>query len=716
MKMFPGYLRGKTCILVTHQLQYLTSVSHIVLMQNGSVSAQGTYQDLQNSDTVFKNLLAADQEEVNEEHKYKRKLSFQTGDEFDLDSKAQEDEEHTAENQVKGNVSWKVFMKYITAGGGLPSLAFLIFMASLTQVFASGSDYWLNYWTNLEEYIYSNSTTADGTKPSFPFYFSRQVCITVFTILIIGTIVISLARSFLYFYICTRSSEWLHNTMFYSLTRSTMRFFSTNPVGRILNRFTRDMGLIDEILPSALLDVLQIGLTLIGIIAVVAIVNHWLLVPTIIVAVMFTFMRSFYLKTSRNVKRLEGITRSPVFTHLNASLQGLTTIRAFKAQRILEKEFDNHQDLHSSSWFIFIASERAFGFWLDIICLIYIAVITLSFLLLHDDWYGASVGLVITQSVTLTGMFQWGMKQSADLENNLTSVERVLEYCNLEKEPPLESTPDKKPPDTWPQEGKIVFSQVTMAYALSLPPVLKNLSFTVQPKEKVGIVGRTGAGKSSLITALFRLTEMQGDIIIDNINTSTIGLHDLRSKISIIPQEPVLFSGTLRNNLDPFQEFSDHVLWSALEEVELKEAVEDLPGKLNGTMSEGGSNFSVGQRQLICLARAILRNNKILVLDEATANVDPQTDILIQDTIRQKFSDCTVLTIAHRLHTVMDSDRILVMDAGTAVEFDHPHVLLKNKQGYLYKLVEQTGKTTAETLHNIAAANYQQTYEDNSNS
>lgn len=231
---------------------------------------------------------------------------------------------------------------------------------------------------------------------------------------------------------------------------------------------------------------------------------------------------------------------------------------------------------------------------------------------------------------------------------------------------------------------------------------MKNLNFTFLSQEKIGIVGRTGAGKSSLIAALFQLTETQGAILIDGRDTKYIGLHDLRSKISIIPQEPVLFSGTMRKNLDPFDEYTDKDLWSALEDVELKQAVTELAGGLNSKMSEGGTNFSVGQRQLVCLARAIIRNNKILVLDEATANVDPQTDALIQKTIRQKFADCTVLTIAHRLHTVMDSDKVMVMDAGTMVEFGHPHVLLQNRNGFLYGMVQQTGVAMTETLTKVA--------------
>ncbi|CAB0016955.1 unnamed protein product [Nesidiocoris tenuis] len=413
---------------------------------------------------------------------------------------------------------------------------------------------------------------------------------------------------------------------------------------------------------------LQIGLSLTGIITMVAVVNPWLLIPTSVCFVVFYFFRVFYLSTSRGVKRLEGTTRSPVFSHLNATIQGLTTIRAFKAQEILTKEFDNHQDLHSSAWYLFIASSRAFGFWLDLVCFIYIALVTLSFLFLADGkTYGGNVGFAITQAIGLTGMFQWGMRQSAELENSMTSVERVLEYSDLQSEPELESTPDKKPPPSWPNEGKIVFSNLRLRYCVGEPWVLKGLSFTIQPQEKVGIVGRTGAGKSSLISALFNLADNDGLIEIDGIDTSTIGLHDLRSKISIIPQEPFLFSGSIRKNLDPFDEYKDDILWHALEEVELKEVVKEMPRGLESTISEGGANLSVGQRQLVCLARAVVRNNKILIMDEATANVDPKTDDLIQKTIRRKFSQCTVLTIAHRLNTVMDCDKILVMSAGSMV-------------------------------------------------
>ena len=341
-------------------------------------------------------------------------------------------------------------------------------------------------------------------------------------------------------------------------------------------------------------------MSLLGIIVVVAIVNVWLLLPTLLIAIIFYFLRIIYLSTSRSVKRLEGITRSPVFSHLNASIQGLTTIRAFGAQQILETQFDNHQDLHSSAWYLFISTSRAFGYWLDVVCFIYIAIVTLSFLFMGTESYGGNVGLAITQALGLTGMFQWGMRQSAEMENQMTSVERVMEFSNLESEPPLDTPEEEKIDKEWPRRGEVVFDKLSLKYKEDDPPVLKEISFSIRAEEKVGIVGRTGAGKSSLIAALFRLAKTCGGrIVIDGVDITKLGLHQLRANISIIPQEPVLFSGTMRKNLDPFDEFSDEVLWKALEEVELKEAVAELPGGLSARMSEGGSNFSVGQRQLV---------------------------------------------------------------------------------------------------------------------
>lgn len=299
------------------------------------------------------------------------------------------------------------------------------------------------------------------------------------------------------------------------------------------------------------------------------------------------------------------------------------------------------------------------------------------------DSNASNVGLVITQALGLSGLVQWGIRVSAEIETFMTSVERVVEYSKVE----MESEDGDNKLKKWPNEGRIEFSDVNLKYATNSDYILSDINFIVEPKQKIGIIGRTGAGKSSIISTLFRLYKIGGRIIIDGQDIKNLKFNYLRSRISIIPQNPVLFTGTLRSNLDPNNEYSDECLWKALESAHVKDIIDDIESKID----EGGCNYSIGQRQLLCLARAALKRNKILILDEATANVDPQTDSLIQKTIREKFANCTVLTIAHRLDTVMDSDKILVLDKGRLIEYDCPMNLLNNENSRFYFMAKQAG-------------------------
>ncbi|KAM7361614.1 putative multidrug resistance-associated protein lethal(2)03659 [Cochliomyia hominivorax] len=737
-----GFLKDHIVVLVTHQLQFLQAADQIVIMDKGRVSAVGSYESLRESGLDFAQMLAdpekEDTTEVKSRSRSGSRLFDRQNSEVSINSAADSTIEENAmqvqESQEEGKIGLELYKKYFKAGGGFFMFIVMLVFCIMSQCLASSGDYFLSYWVNKKGTLeaerlqlaakHVNNTLYEETDRIIEPVSSHQLeaklstfldqynihidpemlDIYIFTFITVATIIITVTRSFLFFNVAMKASQNLHNSMFRGITRASMYFFNTNPSGRILNRFSKDMGQIDEILPAVMMDVIQIFLSLFGIVIVIAVVNPLYLIPTLILAIIFYNLRTFYLKTSRNVKRLEAITRSPIYSHLAASLTGLSTIRAFGAQRVLINEFDNHQDLHSSAFYLFISTSRAFGYWLDCFCVIFIAIITLSFFVFTPE-NGGDVGLAITQAMGMTGMVQWGMRQSAELENTMTAVERVVEYDDIEPEGELDSKEDKKPPKTWPEEGKIIFDQLSLRYFPDPKSeyVLKSLNFVIKPCEKVGIVGRTGAGKSSLINALFRLSFNDGSVIIDSRDTNDMGLHDLRSKISIIPQEPVLFSGTMRYNLDPFEEYSDAKLWEALEEVKLKEVVSDLPNGLQSKISEGGSNFSVGQRQLVCLARAILRENRILVMDEATANVDPQTDALIQTTIRSKFKNCTVLTIAHRLHTVMDSDKVLVMDAGQVVEFGSPFELLTESDRRIFQsMVKQTGKSTYENLFKVA--------------
>ncbi|XP_062563883.1 ATP-binding cassette sub-family C member 4-like [Armigeres subalbatus] len=713
------FLADKVCILVTHQLQYLNDVQHIILMDGGQMEAEGPYREIKK--TMMDSILALTPEESPDENVFDFQKFTAHTEPTNLDQEKQIEEK---ESQGEGSVDFSVYKTYISAINSWVWIFFISVLILLAQIAISSVDYFVAQWVNWEEslgnvnmsvIVKSENQTVEDI-PDTNILDSQQMgtnndderlqYIITYTILIGVFICLILQRTFSFFYVCLRISMNLHDRMFRGLTRATMHFFNNNPSGRILNRFSKDIGAIDTSLPMSLHDCLVFFLEMISVVALVSIVNYWFLAPTVVIAAIMFLLRKAYLDTSRVVKRIESVKRSPIFSHLNATLQGLSTIRAFRAQGTLSREFNNHMDENTSAWFIFITTTRAFALWLDFVCVIYIAVVTLSFLVAGKNTLGGSVGLAITQTISLIGMCQWGMRQSAELENEMVSVERVNEYTNLPSEPPLDTAPKYRPQSNWPEHGVVKFNNVDLRYSDGGDKVLKDLSFSIRSNEKIGIVGRTGAGKSSLIQALFRLAPYDGTIEIDDIDTKTLGLRDLRSKISIIPQDPILFSGTLRSNLDPFEEKGDAELWSALDQVELKEAVSSLAGGLECKMSDGGSNFSMGQRQLVCLARAILRSNKILVLDEATANVDPETDKLIQTTIRTKFADCTVLTIAHRLHTVMDSDRVLVMDAGRVVEFGHPHDLLHGPSGYLRRLVDQTGVANAALLIRIADENY----------
>ncbi|XP_034236432.1 probable multidrug resistance-associated protein lethal(2)03659 [Thrips palmi] len=723
------YLHGKTRILVTHQLQYLPFVDRVFVLNNGHLISEGTYLEIK--DMGLDSLLGSmahdpektdgNKEENEEASNHKSPLKRDSPSRLSIISSVSgHDSKRSSidpsmmeyvhpedpEERASGAVGWNIFMAYFKSAGNCFYVFLVLSSFVWCQLFASAGDYWITVWVQVEEVNHNATTTAtEEWYRQWPP--SRETCIYAYTAISLGTIVITLARSFLFFHLCCRASRRLHDDMFASITHAKMRFFYNNTSGRILNRFSKDMGAVDEILPLCMIDAFQIGAQLLGIMILVAFINYWLIIPMAIVSGLGLLIRNVFMTTSRSIKRLEGVTRSPVFSHMNASLNGLTTLRVTNMEVKLIEEFDHHQDLHSSAWYLFLATNRAFGYWLDQLCLVFITAVTFGFLIgSHLGVFGGNVGLAITQAISLTGMLQWGLRQEAEVENHMTSVERVLEYAKLPSEPPMESAPDKKPDPLWPKEGRVQLENLSLYYDSDDPPVLKNLNIVINPGEKVGIVGRTGAGKSSLISALFRLEELRGKIIIDGVDTGTIGVHDLRQKLSIIPQEAVLFNATMRKNLDPFDEHNDDAIWSALQETDLKGVVDELGYGLQSPIQEGGSNLSVGLRQLVCLARAILRNNRVLILDEATANVDPQTDKLIQKMIRNKFGDCTVLTIAHRLHTIMDSDKVLVMDAGCVAEFDHPHLLLQNKNGHLFKMVQQVGGATAQKLFSIAEESY----------
>ncbi|XP_005586156.3 ATP-binding cassette sub-family C member 4 isoform X4 [Macaca fascicularis] len=711
-------LHEKITILVTHQLQYLKAASQILILKDGKMVQKGTYTEFLKSGIDFGSLLKKDNEEseqlpvpgtptlrnrtFSESSVWSQQSSRPSLKDGAVETQDTENVPVTLsdENRSEGKVGFQAYKNYFRAGAHWIVIIFLILLNTAAQVAYVLQDWWLSYWANQQSTL--NVTVNGGGNVTMKLDLNWYL--GIYSGLTAATVLFGIARSLLVFYVLVNSSQTLHNKMFESILKAPVLFFDRNPIGRILNRFSKDIGHLDDLLPLTVLDFIQTLLQVVGVVSVAVAVIPWIAIPLVPLGIVFIFLRRYFLETSRDVKRLESTTRSPVFSHLSSSLQGLWTIRAYKAEERCQELFDAHQDLHSEAWFLFLTTSRWFAVRLDAICAMFVIVVAFGSLILAKTLDAGQVGLALSYALTLMGMFQWCVRQSAEVENMMISVERVIEYTDLEKEAPWEC--QKRPPPTWPHEGVIIFDNVNFMYSLDGPLVLKHLTALIKSREKVGIVGRTGAGKSSLISALFRLSEPEGKIWIDKILTTEIGLHDLRKKMSIIPQEPVLFTGTMRKNLDPFNEHTDEELWNALQEVQLKETIEDLPGKMDTELAESGSNFSVGQRQLVCLARAILRKNQILIIDEATANVDPRTDELIQKKIREKFAHCTVLTIAHRLNTIIDSDRIMVLDSGRLKEYDEPYVLLQNKESLFYKMVQQLGKAEAAALTETAKQVY----------
>jgi ATP-binding cassette subfamily C (CFTR/MRP) protein 4 len=670
------FLKDKLVVLVSHNVDYVKNADATVVLQNGRVEQCGKLTELNENefsppDDDTKNVRDGDVEE--EAPSEETKLITETTTERKV----------YHEEKKSGEVDSAVYKKYIRFGGGFFAffLVFCIFVAA--QVVMSYTDKLVSDWVNLEEKIF-NYTVANATNSTEDEELQQQrtKMFYMYSFMTVATAVTSLGRVVGLLLFGRSAAMKLHKYMISTIVNASMRFFDTNFIGNILNRFSKDLTTVDDAIPFAFYHVFRVLLVLIGIVTLIASVSPSSLILTGIFLVVLILLRRYCLRTSRSLKRLDALTRSPVVGHLNATLEGLTTIRAFKAEAILKDEFDRHQDLYTSASYVLVSSMRAFAFTLDTLCGFLIGFIIARFLIIDNDILAGHVGLAITQALNLTGTLQWGIRQWAEIENRMTSVERVLEYTEVKREnrQGLEL-------EDWPKRGEVKYENVFLSYTNSSENVLKNINFTVLPNEKIGIVGRTGAGKSSIIATLFRLYEVEGKITIDGVDTKTLSLDSLRANISIIPQDPVLFTGTIRDNIDPTRRYTDDEIWKAIDTANLKPLVPSLDFEI----IESGSNFSIGQRQLICLARALIQKNKIIVLDEATANMDPETDHLIHKTIRDNFEGCTVFTIAHKLHSILHSDKVMVMDKGEIVEYDAPEKLLEKKEGSFYRMATKAG-------------------------
>uniref|UniRef100_A0A669CUE5 ATP-binding cassette, sub-family C (CFTR/MRP), member 12 n=1 Tax=Oreochromis niloticus TaxID=8128 RepID=A0A669CUE5_ORENI len=545
------------------------------------------------------------------------------------------------------------------------------------------SNWWLSFWLNQGDGSPSN-TSSNATfmqddisqNPQLHFY---QL---IYGMTVIITALFATIKAFVYTNVTLNASCKLHDTI-------PMSFFDTTPSGQILNRFSKDQEDVDVEIPFHMAVFFQYSLLILY-----TIMNIVAVFPTLMVAVVIMGVLFILLLFTCQIKKMENISRSPWISHTTSSLQGLSTIHAYKIRDKHIEQFNYLNDINSNYCYLFSSAMCLLTFWLDFMATVMFTLVALFVVFSSNEVISPNrKALALSYSMLLTIVLRGVIKRSLEVEARFNSVERIEEYIKDCKSEAPRHVKEAQIPQDWPSSGGITFKDYKMRYRENTPIVLNGLDFFIHPGEKLGIVGRTGSGKSSLGVALFRLVEpAAGTILIDGVDIMSIGLQDLRSKLSVIPQDPVLFVGTVRYNLDPFNKSTDEEIWTALERSYMKGSILSLEGKLQAQVLENGENFSVGERQLICMARALLRNSKIILLDEATASTDPEMDVLIQKTIKKAFQDSTVLIIAHRINTVMNADRILVMDNGQVAELDHPDVL-KQRPGSLFSSLLAASKT-----------------------
>lgn len=660
-------------------------------------------------------------------------------------SKPAKDSLVQAEERLRGAVRARVYGKYITASttGLLLFLVTIMFFAvqmvrpprtsdtaraidiisspPCRQVSNFMNQYWLVLWT--EDY----DEDTGYKENSLPYY-------------LIGLMVISLclaassyARTYTMAALGVQSSRALHTRLLHSVLHAPMSFFDTHPIGRcaaaggqlhhlspwfsaqhltpsprdrsIITRFSKDLDQMDLMLPEQFGMFIFCVAMIITAMASIVTVTPWFALAIVPLGFIYIKIMEYYRNISRELKRLESISRGPVYAHFSETLGGLTTIRAYgETRRFVGLNMDK-VDRNLSSYYAMKASERWLSVRLEllgstiVLCSALLAVLSTTTGGINAGRAGFSIGFALS----ITGLLNWTVRMRSELENQMNSVERVLYYSEEIAQEAASHREDTAPGPEWPARGSLDVEGLKLRYRENTPLVLKGMSFSVGGREKVGVVGRTGSGKSSLMLALFRIVEREeGRVLLDGVDIGELGLSELRSQLSIIPQDPFMFSGTVRKNLDPFSAFKEADLWAALERVGLHKVVRNLPGGLDAAVSEYGSNFSVGQGQLMCLARVLLRRSKVLLLDEATSSIDFETDAVIQRTIREEFADCTILTIAHRLNTIIDSDRILVLDNGEVAEFDTPARLLRDRDSAFASLIREMGAATADKLRVLA--------------
>ena len=744
-------MQGRTCVLVSHNVALtLKSADWVVILENGRIKEQGEPIELLHKgslgeDSVVKSsILSRTASSVNltESNRIVDKSGSSSADAKATETKKGNEAKQktdgkliSEETKSNGVVSLDVYKWYSVFFGGFKMIFCLCCLFLFAQLIEISQAWWLRAWaSNNSINVVTQATSFRITgflqpmKKATPMLFgstsseietqsmTKSGHSTAYYLLIylgIGLFqaLCSSTKIIISFLAGIRASRKIFNLLLKNVLYAKLRFFDSTPIGRIMNRFSKDIESIDQELTPYMEGAFASLIQCVSTIVVIAYITPQFLAVAALVMLLYYFVAYFYMAGSRELKRLESISRSPIHQHFSETLVGITTIRAFCDERRFMVENLKKIDNNNRPFFYLWVCNRWLSFRIELIGAL-IVLAAGSFILLNIKSIDSGLaGISLGFAISFTDGALWVVRLYSNVEMNMNSVERLKEYTDIEQEP--SNVGAYVPPQEWPQKGKIEVHDLSLRYDPKLPRVIKNVSFSVDPKCKVGIVGRTGAGKSTIITALFRFLDPEtGYIKIDDVDITSIGLKRLRQSITIIPQDPTLFTGTLKTNLDPYDEYSDSQIFEALKRVNLVSEEELNPNNtsdasssksenankfldLDNEVTEGGANLSQGQRQLVCLARSLLRSPKVILLDEATASIDYSSDAKIQATIREEFSNSTILTIAHRLRSIIDYDKILVMDAGEVKEYDHPYSLLLNHESIFYSMCEDSGELEA---------------------
>ncbi|KAG2058537.1 hypothetical protein BDR06DRAFT_1004242 [Suillus hirtellus] len=685
----------KTRILVTHALHFLPEVDFIYTLVDGRIAERGTYAELMAKDGAFSKFVF---EFGSKEDSTKKEEKAADGAKIE-DIKIQKGSAGKAmmqeEERNTGSIKWGVYREYVAAAHGPVLVPLFLLSVILMQGSSVMSSYWLIYW---EEEKWHQSTG---------FYTGIYAALSVsqaLTMFMMGGVL-----ALLTYY----ASQQLHGRSIQRVMYAPMSFFETTPLGRIMNRFTKDIDTVDNLIGDSFRMLASTSSQIIGSIILISIIIPYFLIVAFFIFICYYYAALFYRASARELKRLDALLRSSLYSHFSESLSGLTTIRAYGEFDRFRAENTQLIDVENRAYWLTVVNQRWLGIRLDFLGALLTLAVALLTVGIRFSISPGQTGVTLSYIVMMQQSFAFMVRQVAEVENNMNSVERLAHYAKEVEQEAAHEVEDSPAPADWPSRGEIVMKDAVMRYRPELPPVLKGLSMSVSPGEKIGVVGRTGAGKSSIMTAIYRMVELaSGSISIDGVDISTVGLAQLRRKLSIIPQDAFLFSGTLRTNLDPFLLHDDAKLYDAMKRAYLVESDSDLlsntslPAEgqsaprfsLDSPIDDEGSNLSIGQRSLVSLARALVNDTKILILDEATASVDYETDSKIQYTIANEFKERTILCIAHRLRTIIGYDRICVMDAGTIAEFDTPVNLFAMPDGIFRGMCERSSITLDDIL------------------